>query len=229
MSVQPAAAGSAAAGAVDKATPAQRVLTAVAAIATLTFQVLLTPLPTHLLADRFVRDDLSPASHAELVEVAEKTLAYCARYPGAELDSLKGYDSSTSFTSDVIGHLDDVEVFFSGMKLAALVAAACVAASLVALRRVAGRARFRRQAGRAMVASVCVVGAVVAVMVIVALVDFNALHSLFFSSGSWLFPYDSLLICALPEEFWMSMGVLWAVLVVIACAALLIAGRRLSR
>ena len=69
-------------------------------------------------------------------------------------------------------------------RLLSVVAAACVAASLVALRRVAGRARFRRQAGRAMVASVCVVGAVVAVMVIVALVDFNALfnalHSLFF-------------------------------------------------
>ena len=46
-----------------------------------------------------------------------------------------------------------------------------------------------------------------------AAVDFNgfftAVHQLFFKQGGWTFPYDSLLICSLPTEFWMGMGAVW--------------------
>ena len=38
---------------------------------------------------------------------------------------------------------------------------------------------------------------------------FTQFHNLFFSQGNWTFPYDSLLICALPTPFWAGMGVMW--------------------
>ena len=46
-----------------------------------------------------------------------------------------------------------------------------------------------------------------------ALIDFDAffslVHGLFFAQGTWTFWYRSLLICSLPEGFWMGMGILW--------------------
>ncbi len=46
-----------------------------------------------------------------------------------------------------------------------------------------------------------------------ALIDFygmfNALHSIIFSNNTWLFSPDSLLICMLPQDFWIKMGALW--------------------
>ena len=64
-----------------------------------------------------------------------------------------------------------------------------------------------------------------------AVIDFNGLfatfHSVFFSQGNWTFPYDSLLICALPTAFWMGMGVVWlATSAVISILSILI-GKRL--
>ena len=70
-------------------------------------------------------------------------------------------------------------------------------------------------------------------LVVWAIVDFytmfNMLHSLFFSSGSWLFPYDSLLICALPEQFWMAMGVIWLVITVFLSIIFIIIGAKLRK
>lgn len=46
-----------------------------------------------------------------------------------------------------------------------------------------------------------------------AAIDFDSLfslvHALLFSQGNWTFPYNSLLICALPTGFWMGMGAIW--------------------
>jgi uncharacterized membrane protein len=48
-------------------------------------------------------------------------------------------------------------------------------------------------------------------------VNFDALftwfHGLFFSAGTWEFPYDSLLIQLFPEGFWIAAGATWAGLV----------------
>ena len=43
--------------------------------------------------------------------------------------------------------------------------------------------------------------------------DFNGLfaafHGLFFQEGTWTFPWDSLLICMYPLDFWVAMGCIW--------------------
>lgn len=54
---------------------------------------------------------------------------------------------------------------------------------------------------------------------------FTALHSLFFSNGTWLFPADSLLITLFPEPFWMGMGIVWVSVSILACLIVCLVGR----
>ena len=200
-----------------------------ACILTVTFQVLLTPGPTRVFATFYVDDEASPMDHDYLVETACKTLAYCTGDEDAGLPV--GDDESISYTPEVMLHLDDVTAFFSGMRLAALVAVLVAMAAVFALWvacRERGGGAAARAGSRVMIVSAVVVIVLIAALFAWAAIDFytmfNLLHSLFFASGSWLFSYDSLLICALPEQFWMAMGVLWAVLIAIVCLALIIAG-----
>lgn len=227
-----------------KSTPLQNVLVVLmsAAIAVLvvtgTFCILLTPYPTHAFASLFVADDVSSVSHEELVETAEQTLAYCNADPDAELPL--GDDEQTSYTEDVVGHLDDVTVFFTGMKMTAAASAIVVAVLLVLIFASARRGSADQPdakpssvagmlASRSMLAGAIVVAVLLAGIAAAALIDFNSifnfLHSFFFASGSWTFPSDSLLICALPEEFWMAMAVLWGAILVVVLAVLVIASR----
>jgi len=56
-------------------------------------------------------------------------------------------------------------------------------------------------------------------------VFFSYLHALFFAGGTWQFAYDSLLILALPEEFWMGCATVWAgALVVLSLLSIIIGG-----
>lgn len=227
-----------------KPTPLQNVLVVLMSVAiailvvTGTFCILLTPYPTHAFASLFVADDVSSVSHDELVETAEQTLAYCNADPDAELPL--GDDEQTSYTEDVVGHLDDVTVFFSGMKMTAAVSAVAVVALLVLIFASARKGSADQPdakpssvagmlASRAMLAGAIVVAVLLVAIAAAALIDFNSifnfLHSFFFASGSWTFPSDSLLICALPEEFWMAMAVLWGAILVVVLAALVIASR----
>lgn len=201
----------------------------------LTFQVLLAPPLTRLYADRFVNDAASPATHEQLVDAACATLAYCTGDDDAPIPY--GTDDSVAYTPEVMGHLDDVRGFFSGMGVAAFLAALVLVVSVLLLalltRRRGAQAAFRRMLSRVLLVAPCLVLAVIAAAGIFALVDFNALfnllHSFFFSSGSWLFPYDSLLICALPEDFWAMMGLTWLLMVVAASAVLILASVILRR
>ena len=62
-----------------------------------------------------------------------------------------------------------------------------------------------------------------------AFVDFDtffaAFHGLFFRSGTWTFPYDSMLIRLFPERFWIASGVAWATLTGAGAAVLLVAAK----
>ena len=66
-----------------------------------------------------------------------------------------------------------------------------------------------------------------------AFIDFNgffgAFHGVLFPQGNWTFPYDSLLICALPTEFWIGMGVVWFTVTILASILCIVAGLRLAR
>ena len=211
------------------AASALAIIAIAACILTVTFQVLLTPAPTRAFATFYVDDETSPMGHDYLVETACKTLAYCTGDEDAGLPV--GDDESIAYTPEVMSHLDDVTGFFSGMRLAAIVAVLVAMAAIFALWvacRERGRGAPARAGARVMIVSAVVVLVFLGALLAWAAIDFygmfNMLHSLFFASGSWLFSYDSLLICALPEQFWMSMGALWAVLILIVCIALIIAG-----
>ena len=95
---------------------------------------------------------------------------------------------------------------------------------------VAGR---KRQVGNVVMASGIVVFVAFVALGAWAIVDFNGFfrmfHQLFFSQGNWEFPYDSLLICALPTEFWMGMGVVWLAVSFAVSILSIIIGRRLKK
>ena len=59
---------------------------------------------------------------------------------------------------------------------------------------------------------------------------FAAFHQLFFAQqGNWTFPYDSLLICSLPQPFWMGMGIVFLLVAVLVCVASILVGQRLRK
>jgi integral membrane protein (TIGR01906 family) len=132
-----------------------------------------------------------------------------------------------AFDTAAVSHLHDVRSVISGARLVtgggALLLAAYVAACL------AWR-RFDRLRG-GMLAAAWTLAIVVVAAVAAASADFEALfarfHSLFFASGTWTFPADSMLIRLFPEPFWIASGACWAALVLGAAALLALVGRRL--
>ena len=58
---------------------------------------------------------------------------------------------------------------------------------------------------------------------------FTWMHSLFFASGTWTFAADSLLICMYPQNFWIGMGIVWAVVSTIVSLCLIFISRKLSK
>ena len=134
-----------------------------------------------------------------------------------------------AFDAAASSHLHDVRSVISGARLAtggaALLLAAYVA-TCVGLRRFA-----RLRAG--MLAAAWVLVVAVALAALAAFSDFEALfaffHSLFFASGTWTFPADSLLIRLFPEPFWIASGACWAALVLLSAAVLTLVERRFVR
>ena len=143
--------------------------------------------------------------------------------------AFKGASELYCFSPETVSHLDDCHKLLTGAfpYIAAIAIAAL--ASLVFTGVTGGKHRMRG----VLVAAGAIVLAAFVCLGIWAIIDFQglfaALHGLFFSAGSWIFPYDSLLICALPTEFWMGMAVIWlAVSSVVSILSILI-GRKLMR
>lgn len=126
-----------------------------------------------------------------------------------------------------LSHLDDVYNVVQAAKpwLLGFIVAACVCTTAVGFRG------GKRALGLVLSASAAVVIIAFAVAGIWAAVDFygffGVFHSLFFSAGTWTFPWDSLLICMYPLEFWMGMGCIWLGVTLAACVVCLIIGRLL--
>jgi uncharacterized membrane protein len=91
--------------------------------------------------------------------------------------------------------------------------------------------RGRRAIAKALSwAGLGILGAAVLVIAVGA-VDFEGLfaafHSLFFEAGTWVFPYDSLLIQVFPLPFWATSGLIWGALTLSSAGAALLAGARI--
>ena len=131
------------------------------------------------------------------------------------------------YSENTVSHLDDC-YSLAARAFPLLIIAAAVALVGLVFTGVTGR---KRSVGiTLMAAGIAVLVAFVALGVW-AVVDFDGFfrmfHQLFFSQGNWEFPYDSLLICALPTEFWMGMGVVWLGVAVIVSILSIVIGNKL--
>ena len=185
-----------------------------------------TPLPTRVLSQAYATDSISPYTHDELVKAAVAIYDYSfanhdADALNATMDELvaaaqddgrapgNAQGEEYRLDSAAISHLDDCYALASAVKvpLIAIAVLAIAAAAHVGVR--AGRKNLGRVltcAGGLTIAAFLAFGAA-------ALIDFDAFfalfHGMFFTQGTWTFWYRSLLICSLPEGFWMGMGILW--------------------
>jgi integral membrane protein (TIGR01906 family) len=177
------------------------------------FMVVLLPPVTHVLAENTVDTRHSQLSRDYLVRIADDTRAYCVGLP-VELPT--GEDERVAFTPTVMTHLSDVRAVFVACQWAALAVTLALGGYLYATRR------RRRRRAQALFAGAAVVFVVVVCLGAVGLLSFNALftavHRVFFAEGTWLFAPDSLLICALPEPFWMGCALVWASSLLLLCA-----------
>jgi len=130
-----------------------------------------------------------------------------------------------AFDPPAVSHLMDVRRVLDGARAATGAAAALLALYVgfsVGRRRWVPLAAGMRAGAYALLGVIVLAGAF-------ALLDFEsfftAFHGLFFESGTWTFPYDSMLIRLFPERFWVASGVAWAALTA-ASAALLFVGAR---
>ena len=234
--------------------------------------VCMLPPVTQGLSSMFAKDNLSPFSRAQLVQVADatrdfsfgahderdlyrviyqvdveyqKTLASAngsvpSDFPKLDrvsdltsLPQLKSAFSGASelycYSENTVAHLDDCYRLVSTAFPVLVVAIAIAIVGLV-FTGVVGRKRM--VGGVLMAAGIVVLVAFVALGVWAA-VDFNGFfrlfHQLFFSQGNWEFPYDSLLICALPTEFWMGMGIVWLVVSFIVSILSIVIGNKLRK
>ena len=144
-------------------------------------------------------------------------------------DALLGANEKYVLTDSAIGHLDDVyDVVCVAYPALFIIFLLCIAAfaHIVFYRGAREAATLPIAAGAALLAVFAFLGAW-------AILDFysmfNALHSLLFSGGSWLFSADSLLICMLPQVFWIRMGALWLAISVIGAILSILCGIWLKR
>jgi integral membrane protein (TIGR01906 family) len=129
------------------------------------------------------------------------------------------------FDAAAVSHLMDVRRVLDGARVATGLAAALLAGWVgwcVARRRWRPLAAGMRVGAAALLGLLVLAG-------LSAFLDFSSFfavfHSLFFASGTWTFPYDSLLIRLFPERFWVASGLAWAVLSAAGAGGLLVAAR----
>jgi|GEM_PF-890229 len=205
------------------------------------FMVVLSPPVTHFLAEATVQSEGSIHSHDYLVSIADATRSFSLGNDKASIPV--GDDERTSFTPKVISHLLDVRtvfigaiVFFAGVSLMLVlyvVFALCkpkqcgeqAHSSQQGLRP--SRLGFELMVGGLVPLVLCVVLACVGALAFNVL--FTWMHNIFFSAGTWTFSYDSLLIRALPTNFWMGCGLVWALALIAFCLASIGLGVLLKR
>lgn len=143
-----------------------------------------------------------------------------------EFDPLPStFQGAPAFDAAAVGHLMDVRAVLADARLATGIAALLLATytGLCVTRGRVDRLRAGMRAAALMIVLVVVLAAVA------ALTDFSAFfagfHGLFFKSGSWTFPADSLLIRLFPERFWEASGAVWGALVLLGAGVLLVASR----
>lgn len=176
------------------------------------------PAFTRTVAGRYSLPEEAGLPPERMLEVAEQVRAFVVESKGDTLpvtvDGRAGFDAAAS------SHLIDVRVVLSRARLFTGVLTLLVTGWIVVM--------FRRKRIDAIVASLRAGAILTLVLIVLAAVAavsdfesfFTAFHGLFFASGTWMFPYDSLLIQTFPEPFWATSGAAWAVVMVLGAGLL---------
>ena len=193
----------------------------------LSFRILLLPPFTRVIADNTVNSSLSSFKHFELVEVAERGRAYVAGDKGATMP--EGPDEKTAFPPDVVSHMDDVR----NVIYIALIATISLGVLFLATLVVAGILAGRRTIAFGLLFGGIMAVVLALVLAVIGFVNFDRLftvmHEMLFADGTWTFAADSLLICTYPEAFWIGMGIVWAMLLLLLSTVVSFIGYLLIR
>lgn len=202
-----------------------------------------TSLPTRALANAFVEDEISPYNHDELVDMSVAIYDYSFGTHNAEalntaMDTiLQSAQKDNRAPADAqgeeyrldeaaISHLDDCYNLLSAVRIPLII----VALLAIAATAHVGVRMGRKALGKTLLCAGIIELAAFIVIGGAAAIDFNAFfelfHSLFFNAGTWSFWYKSLLICSLPEGFWVGMGVIWFATTIILSILSLLIGKR---
>lgn len=172
------------------------------------------PVATRLASAAFSDAEQAGLPRARMMQLAEGVRAYVTGALPAEKTLPANVDGRPGFDAAAVSHLTDVRSVLRGEGIATGLLAGVVTvwmAILLARRHLDGIASALRLAARIDIALVAILSAW-------AVVNFegffSAFHGLFFSAGTWTFPYDSLLIELFPEGFWIAGGIGWGVLVI---------------
>jgi len=188
--------------------------------------ILTVPPYTALLSNRYSLAEDAGLSEQQAATIAEDVRAFVVAGEGTLPSTVRG---RPGFDASAVSHLTDVRDVLARARLVSIALAAALAAWVVAMVRRGERARV----GVALKAGAALSALLVAGAVLVGVTDFDAFfsafHGLFFASGTWTFPYDSLLIRLFPEPFWAASGVAWGALVLLFAAGYWFAGVWLVR
>lgn len=137
--------------------------------------------------------------------------------------------NASGLDDSMLTHLEDCTLIFTVLT-SVFEAALVVAAVMLGLSAVFGG---RKRVGRNLFWGGAIALIIFAFFASWVGFDFNGfftwMHSLFFQNGTWTFPGDSLLISMYPENFWLSMGIIWASISAAIALVLIIVGLVLRR
>lgn len=168
-------------------------------------------------------DGVAPAGYPALNSVRDGSSVEQYRAAFKNASEMYCYSEAT------ISHLNDCYAL-AAAAYPALIAIGLIAVVGVAFTVVTGS---NRRIGLVLIGAGAGVLAALIVLGVWAIADFNgfftAFHQLFFAQqGNWEFPYDSLLICSLPEAFWAGMGIVWLGTSIVLSALSVVVGFKLK-
>jgi integral membrane protein (TIGR01906 family) len=183
---------------------------------------LLHPTFTKLLVRRYSETAQSGLTQAQVFHYAEQVRDFVS---DGDVKSLPArVDGRSGFDDAAVSHLRDVRGVLSGTHTFTGILAALV---VVWLGVETSQRRFTAIAWALLAgAGFCLLFVVLGTLAGTLSFDtlFRWFHGLFFSAGTWEFPFDSLLIQLFPEGFWVAAGATWAALVAVGGVLLGVSG-----
>lgn len=179
---------------------------------------LTSPAFTRAVAARYSLAQDAGLSPERMLVIAEQVRAFVVEAEGDTLPAT--VDGRPGFDAGAVSHLIDVRVVLDRARIFTGIVTLLVAVWVAIQLR---RRRIERVSAALRAGAVLTI-ALIALAAAAAFSDFEsfftAFHGLFFSSGTWTFPYDSLLIQTFPEPFWVTCGAAWGVLMVLGAGLL---------